>query len=147
MEATLDLVSCAGCGRQVARNMLVFDSGARLVCPSCEADQEIAAVGKRSFWQLVVGPPALAIIGSLGLCLPILNLFVPALLGLGAVIAGIAAFRTALRGNTLEGVTESNKVFLILAGVVGGLWGLGLIGMNALAWLGLALTDRTHTLL
>jgi hypothetical protein len=139
MEATLDLAACGRCGRQVPRHVLGYDSGANLVCPSCEADEEVAAVAKRSFTQLIVGPPGLALIGTMAMCLPIINLFVPALFGVGALAAGYAALRAGISGSKTEGVSDGNKVFLILSAIVGGLWGFGLVGMNLLAWLGLAI--------
>jgi hypothetical protein len=139
--AAADLAACARCGRQVPRHVLGYDGAANLVCPSCEADAEVATVAKKSFTQLIIGPPALALIGSFGICLPFINLFVPALFGVGAVAAGIAAVRAGISGSAAEGVTEGNKIFLILSGIVGGLWGLGLVGMNLVAWLGIAILN------
>ena len=98
----------------------------------------MADVAKQSFTRLVIGPPLLALIGTLGICVPVLSLFLPITFGFIAVAGGFSALRTGISGTPAEGVTDSNKVFLILSGLVGGMWGLALIGINLLAWIGLS---------
>jgi hypothetical protein len=141
MTTAVDSVSqaCAKCGRVVPPHALVYDGSARLICTSCEADAEATAIGKSNALRLAFGPPAIALLGTFTFCLPFLNIFLPLVFGALALFGGVSAIRTAIGGAGNEGVTSTTQPLLLVSGIIAALWGLGLAGLNLLAWLGLAL--------
>lgn len=130
---------CAQCGRVVPNHSLVYDGSARMICTRCEADVVSGGIAKSNMLRLTLGPLGLALIGSFTFCLPVLNIFLPVAFGVLALLGGAAAIRTGLGGEADEGATQTAQPLLIVSGIVAGLWGVGLVGLNVLVWLGFAL--------
>ncbi len=133
---TAELARCTRCQSEYASSQMLHGSDG-MICQSCEADAEAAVAGRRGVIKQMVGSPALALLGTLGLCVPLLNYFMPALCGLGALLSGITSVQLGATGTEADGVSDANKVFLIISGAIGGLWGLGLLGLSLLSWIGL----------
>lgn len=131
--------SCAQCGRVVPKHSLVYDGSARIICTRCEADVVSGGIAKSNMLRLTLGPLGLALIGTFTFCLPVLSIFLPVVFGVLALLGGLAAIRTGLGGDADEGATRTAQPILIVSGIVAGLWGVVLVGVNVLVWLGFAL--------
>lgn len=122
---------------------LVYDGQARLICTSCEGEAEYAAASGRNIVQTGIAPPLLALVGTMMFCVPMLGLFVPFVLGLLSLLASIQAIR--MGANTSNpGVTANNQPLLIISGILSGLWALGILAIQLMAWIGMSLMDRGY---
>ena len=131
--------ACASCGRELPAAMLLYGSNG-MICQSCDANIEAAVVVSKATTQLIIAPPALGLVGTFAICLPVINIFVPGLCGIGALVSGISAIKLGATGTLEDGVSSTKQALLIGAGIIGGIWGLGLAGMTVMSWLGLALS-------
>jgi len=129
---------CAQCGRVVPMSGLVYDGQARLICTSCESEGEIDALSKSTVTRAIIAPPVLALIGTIMLCAPLLSLFVPIICGAVSVTAAVQAIRLGA-DISHPGVTADSQPLLIISGILGGLWGLGVVGFQLLAWFGMSM--------
>lgn len=125
--------ACAQCGRVVPSQTMVH-SGHGLICASCEAEVELRAVHGRSVTQAIAVPPLVAVLGLVTVCVPYINLVLPFILGIVAMLSAFHALRFGVTGTAADGVTQGVQVGLIVSGIVGGLIGLGLVGINLLGW-------------
>ncbi|MBX3247150.1 MAG: hypothetical protein KF901_08220 [Myxococcales bacterium] len=125
--------ACAQCGRVVPARTMVH-GGNGLICASCEAAVELREVHSRSVTQAIAVPPLVAVLGLVTVCVPYVNLVVPFILGVVSMLAAFHALRLGVTGTPSDGVTQGVQVGLIVSGIVGGLIGLGLIGINLLGW-------------
>lgn len=94
--------------------------------------------------KTIIAAPALALIGTLCSCLPVVGSIVAGICGFMAVLVGYHAVRDGLASRRIgmgtpeapEGeVTKTQKVLLLVSGLVGGLWGLGLVGTFGVHWI------------
>ena len=133
------LSRCTSCGLELPASTMLYGSNG-MVCQSCDANAEAEVVVAKATTQLIIAPPALGLVGTFAVCLPFINLFVPGLCGIGALVSGISAIRLGATGTPADGVTSNKQILLIAGGAVGALWGLGLTGMTVLGWIGFAFT-------
>ncbi len=130
--------ACAQCGRQVPMQALVYDGQARLICASCEGDAEMHRASSDNVMKAGIAPPVLALLATLMFCVPFLNLIAPFGLGVVSILASIQAIRLGA-DRTNPGVTANSQPLLIISGILSGLWALGVIGIQVLAWFGMAI--------
>jgi hypothetical protein len=128
--------SCAACGKET--RSLNYDVYGRVICDACEAAADAAKITKQGVIKTAVAPPGIALLGTLTLCLPYINLVAPPIAGVIAIFGAVGAIRLAMSGNAADGVTSSTKPWLFISGIVGGLWGLGLCGIGLTSWIACA---------
>ena len=78
--------ACAQCGRVVPNHSLIYDGSARMICTRCEADVVSGGIAKSNMLRLTLGPLGLALIGTFTFCLPVLNIFLPVVFGVLALL-------------------------------------------------------------
>ncbi|MBO6933840.1 MAG: hypothetical protein JJ863_02655 [Deltaproteobacteria bacterium] len=132
---------CAQCGRVVPTSSMVYNGQAQLICMTCESDAQFAEASTKSMIQTAISPPLLALVGTMMFCVPLLSLIVPLICGIMSMFASVQAIRMGM-DNSRVGATDRNQPLLLISGILSALWALGIIGVQILSYVGMALMDR-----
>ena len=136
----MNAANCARCGQMTMPAQLVYAGDGQQICRACEADAESREALRKSVLNTTLGAPALPILGWVLFCFPLINMFAPGLCGLAGALMGVNALRLFMDLNSREldtGVSDAARAMLIVSACIALLMSLGLMGTQAMMWLGM----------
>lgn len=140
MNATM--IACGRCGTVVPESALALQGDGSRICMGCQAAHEGQNALRKSVLNTGLGAPGLAMLGVIMFCIPLANMIAPALFALAGGWQGISAIRLFVELNNRRddhGVDGGLRAVL-LGGVVAVTIALGVLGIQVLGWVGMALS-------
>lgn len=137
----MSTTACARCQKQVPTDQLL-PSGGKRICLPCEMEIEETRQMRGSVHRSIASPPVAALVTFLTLCIPYVGPFVSVILAVATVVTSIQGIRLGLsiqQDPKEYGVGRTEPVLLLVFSSLSGLAGLGLLAVNLVILVGVAL--------